>query len=508
MSMIKIGMIGIAAVFLALLLKKEKGELALLVGIAASVLIFGYTLSRISFILDFLRELMDTLPVDPALLKALLKMLGITYVADFSASVCREAGYGSVAGQIELFAKLSIVALSIPELWVLLRLIEQMTGGVEMKKIAKILFWSVLFVWMIFLQPQNVMAAEADEIIKELDFTDINAQTQDLPEKMDFEKMVNKLVTEGTGGLDAGMICEYIADLFFYEITAAKPMFLQMFAIGLLFALYGKVMMTRQGYVSQMSFFIVYLGVVLLLLQSFALISEAVDQGIDRLVAFMTAFVPLYAATLFCSGNAASAGSFYQLAFGLMYLLELGMKFIFLPGVHVFVLLLLMDNLFEETKLGKMAQLFEDGIRLVLKGGLTAVMGIGVVQSLIVPARDRLSTNSIFNSISAVPGVGNTFGSAAEILLGSGILIKNSIGAASLILLLVIGMTPLLKSFCFSVMYRLTAAFLAPVADSRIAQCVQAAARGCALFCTIQLDALLLFFITISMISVSTSFIY
>ena len=368
--------------------------------------------------------------------------------------------------------------------------------GVEMKKIAKILFWSVLFVWMIFLQPQNVMAAEADEIIKELDFTDINAQTQDLPEKMDFEKMVNKLVTEGTGGLDAGMICEYIADLFFYEITAAKPMFLQMFAIGLLFALYGKVMMTRQGYVSQMSFFIVYLGVVLLLLQSFALISEVVDQGIDRLVAFMTAFVPLYAATLFCSGNAASAGSFYQLAFGLMYLLELGMKFIFLPGVHVFVLLLLMDNLFEETKLGKMAQLFEDGIRLVLKGGLTAVMGIGVVQSQIV------------NSISAVPGVGNTFGSAAEILLGSGILIKNSIGAASLILLLVIGMTPLLKSFCFSVMYRLTAAFLAPVADSRIAQCVQAAARGCALFCTIQLDALLLFFITTSIISVSTSFIY
>ena len=129
MSMIKIGMIGIAAVFLALLLKKEKGELALLVGIAASVLIFGYTLSRISFILDFLRELMDTLPVDPALLKALLKMLGITYAADFSASVCREAGYGSVAGQIELFAKLSIGALSIPELWVLVRLIEQMTGG-------------------------------------------------------------------------------------------------------------------------------------------------------------------------------------------------------------------------------------------------------------------------------------------------------------------------------------------------------------------------------------------
>lgn len=126
--MIKIGIIGIAAVFLALLLKKKRRA-----GVACGNCSIGFDF-RIHTVKNFVypgffTELMDTLPVDPALLKALLKMLGITYVADFSASVCREAGYGSVAGQIELFAKLSIVALSIPELWVLLRLIEQMTGG-------------------------------------------------------------------------------------------------------------------------------------------------------------------------------------------------------------------------------------------------------------------------------------------------------------------------------------------------------------------------------------------
>lgn len=127
--MIKIGVIGITAVFLAMLLKKEKGELAILTGIAAALLIFGYALAKLSFILDFLQELMDTLPVEPAVLKTLLKMLGITYIADLAANVCREAGYASIAGQMELFAKLSIVALSIPELWALLQLIEQMTGG-------------------------------------------------------------------------------------------------------------------------------------------------------------------------------------------------------------------------------------------------------------------------------------------------------------------------------------------------------------------------------------------
>lgn len=128
--MIKIGLFGIAAAFLALVLKKERGELALLLGVAASCVIFGYALTKLAAIVTFLRELFDTLPIDSVFVTAILKMLGIAYAADFSASVCREAGFGAAAGQIELFAKLSIVALSVPELWYLLQMIGQMLGDV------------------------------------------------------------------------------------------------------------------------------------------------------------------------------------------------------------------------------------------------------------------------------------------------------------------------------------------------------------------------------------------
>lgn len=372
--------------------------------------------------------------------------------------------------------------------------------------------------WLLFLavcagilcRPVTVMAADTqmEEILDELDFDAVSGQTTDMPPALDFKQLVKTLAEKGTDGLDGAEICTFVSNLFFYEIAAAKPVFLQIAALGLLFALFGKVMIARQEYVSQIGFFVAYIGIILLLLQSFSLISDVVQAGVDRMVSFMTAFVPMYATTLLISGNALSAGAFYELAFGVIYLLELGMKFLFLPGIHVCVLLLLMDNLFEETKLSKMAQLVEDGIRLLLKGGLAVVLGINVVQSLIAPAKDRLSANGVYHSLSAVPGVGNTFGSAAEILLGCGILIKNSVGTAALILLVVVSFTPLCKVFCFSVMYRFTAALLAPVGDSRIAQCVQAAAKGCTLFLTLQLDALLLFFITIAMISASTSFIY
>ncbi len=121
---VKIGLIGMAAVFLALPLKKEKSEFSLLIAIAAGVLIFLYALAQIKVIADFLSEIISALPIEKRYLEALMKMLGITYIADFASSVCKEAGYGSIGSQMEIFAKLSILALSIPELLYLVNVIE------------------------------------------------------------------------------------------------------------------------------------------------------------------------------------------------------------------------------------------------------------------------------------------------------------------------------------------------------------------------------------------------
>ena len=122
--MVKIGLIGIAAIFLAAPLRKEKGEFSMLIVLVAGMLVFVYALARMQTILAFLKELIDRLPIDEAYLTPLFKMLGITYVADFAANFSRESGYSSLAGQMELFAKLSLIALSIPELMYLVDVLE------------------------------------------------------------------------------------------------------------------------------------------------------------------------------------------------------------------------------------------------------------------------------------------------------------------------------------------------------------------------------------------------
>ena len=58
----------------------------------------------------------------------LFKAVGITYVCEFCASICKDAGYGAVAGQIEIFGKLSILLMGIPVLVAVIENISAITG--------------------------------------------------------------------------------------------------------------------------------------------------------------------------------------------------------------------------------------------------------------------------------------------------------------------------------------------------------------------------------------------
>ena len=55
----------------------------------------------------------------------MLKMIGITYIAEFSSGICRDAGYQTIASQIEIFSKLTILALGMPVLLALLETIQE-----------------------------------------------------------------------------------------------------------------------------------------------------------------------------------------------------------------------------------------------------------------------------------------------------------------------------------------------------------------------------------------------
>ena len=111
---------GLTAVLLAVQLKSVKSEYGVYLVMAAGVFIFLYGL----VILDTLAQIRDSIQIESIYLDMLLRMIGIAYVAEFASGICRDAGYGALGSQIEIFGKLSILAVSMPVFGALLETVQ------------------------------------------------------------------------------------------------------------------------------------------------------------------------------------------------------------------------------------------------------------------------------------------------------------------------------------------------------------------------------------------------
>ena len=125
MNIIQVAILGVAGILFAVQLKQEKAEVAIYLCIAISLLIFFGILDYLEVIVDTIAEIGNYIQIDASYIMTLLKMLGITYLAEFASGICKDAGYQSVAVQIEMFGKLTILVLSLPILLALLRTIQE-----------------------------------------------------------------------------------------------------------------------------------------------------------------------------------------------------------------------------------------------------------------------------------------------------------------------------------------------------------------------------------------------
>lgn len=116
MDILKIAVLGLAGVLIAIPLKKEKSEYSLFISMAVCICIFVYILTKVETILNFAGRIESMISVDSSYIGLVIKMIGITYVAEFAMNICKDAGYAAIGNQIEIFAKLSILVVSVPVL--------------------------------------------------------------------------------------------------------------------------------------------------------------------------------------------------------------------------------------------------------------------------------------------------------------------------------------------------------------------------------------------------------
>ena len=125
MSVLTIGILGIAGALLAVELKGLKGEYGIYLVAAVGLVIFFYGITKLKTVIETIRQVQSYIRLNRMYLEVLLKMIGITYIAEFSSGICKDAGYGSLGSQIEIFGKLSVLAVGMPILLALLDTVQQ-----------------------------------------------------------------------------------------------------------------------------------------------------------------------------------------------------------------------------------------------------------------------------------------------------------------------------------------------------------------------------------------------
>lgn len=124
--MLKTALLGILTIIIAMAMRQGKAEYATFVSLTGSILIAWIAVSLLDGITGSLERMEKLLHLDMEYVALLLKMIGVTYLSEFASSLCRDAGYSAVAGQIELVGKLTILTIGMPIVLALFELMVDM----------------------------------------------------------------------------------------------------------------------------------------------------------------------------------------------------------------------------------------------------------------------------------------------------------------------------------------------------------------------------------------------
>jgi len=123
-ELIKVGFLGIAGVLLAIQFRGSKPEYATYIGLAVSIIIFCFSMRQMETITGQFMKIRSYLSGSEEYLSILFRLIGITYICEFSSDICRDAGYQAVAGQIEVLGKLVVMFAGLPILFAVIEQIQ------------------------------------------------------------------------------------------------------------------------------------------------------------------------------------------------------------------------------------------------------------------------------------------------------------------------------------------------------------------------------------------------
>ena len=344
-----------------------------------------------------------------------------------------------------------------------------------------------------------------DQIFDELDIDSIDRELKknNISLSVDFKDIVKDII-ENKGNVSYD-IRSIIREVLLGELSSNKNLMLQLISIVLLGSVFVKLSNSfGNGFISENGFYITYLIITAIMLASFMVTLDMVSSTLEALITIIKIIIPIYALAINFIGHTASSAAMYEVIMVGIWLVQNVVLNVILPMIRFYVIIMLVNNLSKEDYFSKLCKLIDNIVNWLLKTIIFFIAGLNIIKSLIEPQMDLLGKNVVNKVISSIPA-GTMMSVLTGTFLGAGIIVKNSIGIAGLMVIAIALLAPVLKALIIMLLVRVTAVLLQPIGEKRYVEGVWGLAQGIRLLTLSLISSAALFLLTIAIMAFATN---
>lgn len=342
-----------------------------------------------------------------------------------------------------------------------------------------------------------------ESILGEYDFSAANDWLESiLPEQgLRIEEMLEQMF-HGELPLDPAGLLNTVIECIAAEWAARKELFCVILLCGLLTAvcrnisgLYdNKQIMNMGTYLIQ-----ALLGGYLMI--AFHDIVRIVGESIGRLIELLHVMLPAYFITAGVAVGAGTATGLYEIEMVVIYLLEVLFQLILCPMVSAAMVLSVMSGITGNESMKYLLKLHNKIFKWILRISMALVGGFSMMQGLFAPVLDGVSYGTAQKLLAALPGLGNITDTTMQMVSGSLLLIKNSIGIVILSLIVLVCMIPMARVLLVVLIVHLGSALVGLVTDAGPVTLLERAGNCCMQMFRLLVSAVLLNFMIIAIVA-------
>lgn len=344
-----------------------------------------------------------------------------------------------------------------------------------------------------------------DEDIDYNEIQNVIDQVLQADEKINFEEYVMKILS-GEKTFSLKSIGEDLKEGILNEINSNLGTLTGLISIAIIAAVFTNFSYAFQNsQIAETGFYIAYLLLFSIITVSFIAAARLASTTLSAILEFMKALVPSYFIAVAFSSSATTSIAYYEGTLFLITFVDAILIHVIIPMTNIFLIISMANNLSKDDLLSKLAELISTVIKWILKSLLAVVIGLNAIQGLILPVADSIKRSIFIKAAGSIPGVGNVLGSVTESVIGAGVLLKNAIGVAGVVVIIVICAVPIIKLVVTALIYRISCAVVQPISDKRILNCVSASAEAAGLLLQTIFVGAILFLLTITIVAATTT---